>query len=170
MSGQAWVWVLLSLLAAERLAELWIARRNQRWMGARGAREHARSFSRLLFVFHGLWLFSFAVEAWAFARRPLIAPEWVFALFLLLQGLRYWCILSLGYFWNTKIIVLPGAPLVRKGPYRWLRHPNYRVVMLELYLYPALFGCWFSAFVFGTANLWMLKKRVEQEEAALASI
>jgi methyltransferase len=170
MPEHAWAYLFIGVLGIERLIELLIARRNERWMLSRGAREYGHSFSKVLFTFHGLWFFSFILEASLSQRSPLIGPVWIMGMLLLMQSLRYWCILSLGYHWNTKIIVLPRAEIVRKGPYRWLRHPNYWVVRIEMALYPLLFGCFFTAIVFGAANLWILKKRIAEEEKALQSL
>jgi methyltransferase len=170
MAEQAWLYLFIAILAGERVIELFIARRNARWLLARGAREHGRPFSRVLFAFHGLWFVSFLLEGSFAGGRPLIGPAWILIILLTMQFVRYWCITSLGFFWNTRIIVLPGAPPVRKGLYRWFKHPNYWVVRIEMALYPALFGCFFTAVVFGAANLLILKKRIEEEEKALQSI
>jgi len=167
MSSQIWVYLLIGALGTERLIEMAIARRNRRWQLMQGAGEYGQSFSRWLFLFHGLWFLSFFMEATLTNSRLLVHPGWAVAAFLILQGVRYWCIVSLGYFWNTKIIVLPGAPHVRKGPYRWLEHPNYLVVRIELFLYPALCGCWITALFCGVANLVMVRKRIGQEQRAL---
>jgi methyltransferase len=169
MPDHAWVYVFIGVLGIERVIELFIARRNERWMFSHGAKEYGRSFSRVLFAFHGLWFISFALEAAAIQSRPLLAPVWIIGILFLMQFLRYWCIASLGYYWNTKIIVRPGARLVRTGPYRWFKHPNYLVVRIEIILYPALFGCFFTALIFGAANLLILRRRIAEEENALRS-
>jgi methyltransferase len=83
------------------------------------------------------------------------------------MGLRYWCILTLGVFWNTRILVLPGAAAVRRGPYRFLRHPNYLVVTLEFALLPLLMRAPFTLVVFSLANLAVLRRRIRFEEQAL---
>jgi methyltransferase len=165
-----WVYVFLAILGIERVVEMFIARRNERRLLSMGAKEHGRSFSKVLFAFHGLWFLSFAVEGLVADSRPLVAPAWIVGTLLLMQLLRYWCIVSLGSFWNTKIIVLEGAHIVRRGPYRWLTHPNYWVVRIEMALYPALFGCFFTAIVFGAVNLVMLQRRIAEEEKALRSM
>jgi methyltransferase len=166
---EAWAYIFLSLLGMDRMAALLIARSNEQWIRRRGGQEHAGPFSRIIFFVHGLWFVSFAVEAWLRGAVPLIDVRGVAAVLIALQALRYWCIASLGRFWNTKILVLPGAPLVKRGPYRWIRHPNYLVVLVEIPLYPLLFGCWFTAALFGLLNIWMLKTRIGQENQALRS-
>lgn len=90
-----------------------------------------------------------------------------FLLFLLVQALRIWCIRSLGPFWNTKILILPGAEVVRKGPYSFMRHPNYAVVSLEILLLPIMFQAYFTAFCFTLLNITMLSVRIPIEEKAL---
>ena len=80
---------------------------------------------------------------------------------------RIWCLASLGKFWNTKIIILPGADVVRKGPYKWIRHPNYLIVTTELLVLPLLFGAYFTAIIFAFLNVWMLSVRIPAEEKAL---
>lgn len=113
------------------------------------------------------WFISFGLEGAARDTKMLVSPALLIVVFLLFQAGRYWCILSLGRFWNTKIIVVPGVALVRAGPYRFFKHPNYAVVLLEIALYPALFGCWVTALVFGLSNILVLRKRIHQEESAL---
>ena len=159
--------LFLIVLAAERGLELIISRLNEIRIKKLGGREYGAAFTRVLIGFHACWFFSFGLEATAKGAKPLCSPALLIAVFLLFQVWRYWCILSLGRFWNTRIIVLPGADLVRAGPYRFFKHPNYAVVVLEVFVYPALFGCWATALLFGFSNIPVLRKRIRQEEAAL---
>ncbi len=169
MNAQAWLFSFLLFLGIERCVELVISRRNEAWIRARGGMEYGQAHTRALFTFHFLWFVSFVLEA-SFNKASLLIPPGVFILaVLLLQSGRYWCIKSLGRFWNTKILVLPGASAVHTGPYRLIRHPNYLVVLIEIVLYPALFGFWLTALFFGLANLWFLRVRIGQEERALAA-
>lgn len=162
-------YLFLGFLLAERGLEVLIARRNERWIRVRGGIEHGRAFTRVLILFHALWFAGFFLEA-TLRRQPLFVPlPWFIALVVVLQAGRYWCIVSLGRYWNTKILVLPGAALARRGPYRWLQHPNYWVVRLEMFVYPAIFGCWWTAMAGGAINLWIVHKRIQQEEEALAA-
>jgi methyltransferase len=158
--------VFLIILAAERGVELVISKLNEIHLRRLGAREYGAAFTRLLVGFHVCWFFSFGLEAAARGANLLCSPTSLILVFLLFQVWRYWCILSLGRFWNTRIIILPGAGLVRAGPYRLLKHPNYVVVLLEIFVYPALFGCWTTALIFGFSNILVLKKRIRQEETA----
>lgn len=162
--------LFLLLLAAERLLELFVARRNERWIRSRGGVEVGIGLSRVIVLFHAAWFISFGLEAALRGGTLGIHSAWPFGALVLLQSMRYWCILSLGKFWNTKVLVLPGAAPVRRGPYRLMHHPNYLVVLIEIALYPALFGLWLTAILFGTANAWLLKKRIEGEDLALSSL
>jgi methyltransferase len=163
-------WIFLSVLAAERVVELVISRRNEVRMKMLGAREYGQTFTRVLITFHVLWFCSFVVEA-MIRKASLLVPSAVLVFaFIFLQACRYWCILSLGQHWNTKVIVIPGEKLVHAGPYRFVKHPNYAVVLTELFVYPALFGCCATSLVFGFLNIFVLKKRIRQEEAALGAM
>ena len=165
----AWAYIFLSLLGVERMAEVLMARSNAQWILRRGGKEHAGLFSRIIFCVHGLWFMSFALEAWLRGAVPLIDLRGLATVAIALQTLRYWCIGTLGRFWNTRILVLPGAPLVQSGPYRWIKHPNYLIVLIEIPLVPSLFRCWFTAALFGLLNIGLLKKRISQENQALRS-
>ena len=170
MGVDAWFRAFLVFLAIERGFEMGLARRNEAWIRSQGGREYGAVFTRVIFVFHLAWFLSFAVEAFYRKASLAIHPALFIILVLLLQGARYTCIASLGKFWNTKILVLPGASPVRRGPYRFLKHPNYLVVILELVLYPACFRCVYTAVIFGILNLALLWTRIREEERALAGL
>ena len=158
------LWIVLILVALQRLAELVYARHNTRRLLAEGATESGAGHYPLLVGLHVLWLLSLAV--FVPADR---APLWpLLGVFVVLQGLRVWVLASLGRYWTTRIITLPGAPLVRRGPYRWLRHPNYLVVAGEIAVLPLAFGAWQIAAVFTLANALVLWIRIRAEEQALA--
>ncbi len=165
--ASAWVYAFMGVLLMERLLETVVARRNGSWIVARGGFECHRGFTRVLLGFHGLWFAAFFLEAFVRKAAPIVHPAHIVFLLVLLQAGRYGCILSLGRFWNTRIFVLPGAAPVRRGLYRWFRHPNYLIVRVEIALYPTLFGCFATALVFGTANLWILQQRIRQEEESM---
>lgn len=158
-----WPLAIVALVAAQRLAELAWARRNQKRLLAQGAVEAGRRHYPLLVAFHAAWLVALALLVPADAS---ISMFWL-AVFGVLQGLRLWVIASLGPYWTTRIISLPGAPLRRRGPYRLLRHPNYAVVAAEVPVLPLAFGAWGLALVFGLAHLPLLAWRIRVEEAAL---
>jgi methyltransferase len=161
------LWWVFTFYALERGLEVLIAGRNRRLLLARGGRElHPWSF-RSIVLLHSLFALSLLIEAHPW-RVPIDALTIACLLvLLLLQGLRYWCIRSLGPFWNTRIIVLPGATVRKGGPYRWLRHPNYLVVVLEFLFIPLLMRAPVTLIVFSLANLLLLRRRIALEEEAL---
>lgn len=152
------------LVALQRLAELVLARRNTARLLARGAREAGAAHYPLIVLLHAGWL---AALAAAVPPDRQVSPP-LFAAFLALQAARLWVILSLGRYWTTRIVILDDAPLVRDGPYRFCRHPNYAVVALEIPLLPLAFGAWEIALLFGGANLLLLAWRIRLEDSALA--
>ena len=164
MSTVSTLWVVLILVAAQRLAELVHARRNTRRLLAEGGVESGAGHYPLLVGLHALWLVSLAasVPAGQPANWPLLA------VFVVLQGLRLWILFSLGRYWTTRIVTLPGAPLVRRGPYRFLKHPNYLVVAGEIAVLPLAFGAWQIAVIFSLANAAVLALRIRCEERALS--
>lgn len=154
----------LALVVAQRLAELALAARNTRALVAAGGVEHGARHYKLIVAQHAAWLLALALLV-PWNTRPSL--PWL-ALFLAMQPLRVWVLASLGRRWTTRVIVLPGAPPVRRGPYRWLRHPNYVVVAVELLALPAAFGAWGLALVFTASNAALLLLiRIPAEERAL---
>jgi len=151
----------------QRLLELRLSRRHERIMRARGAVERGREHYPLMVGLHALWLLSTLAES--LLRGPVLWPV-PLILFLLVQPLRYWAILSLGDNWNTRILVVPGAQLVRRGPYRYLKHPNYVVVVVEIATFPLIFGAWITALVFSALNAALLTVRIREENRALAEL
>src|ERR671927_137977 len=147
----------VGLVATQRLLELGLSRRNERVLRAQGARERGQRHYPLIVAMHALWLLSTLVEG--LLRGP-TSPSWwpvVLALFLLAQLLRYWAILSLGEYWNTRVLVVPGARLVGRGPYRYLRHPNYVAVVAEGVALPLVHGAWLTAAVFTVLDAVLLR-------------
>jgi methyltransferase len=162
---------VIALVAFQRLMEVALANRNCRWMMARGGREFGGGHYPLFFILHASWLAGWLDEAlW---RGPALAQLWPLwlALFLMAQGLRYWCIISLGRYWNTRILVIPGVTAVSRGPYRYLRHPNYLAVALELACGPLIFDAWLTALITTSLNAWLLLAvRIPAEETALRQL
>ena len=119
---------------------------------------------------HALWIASTLVEG--VLRGPEVPALWPvpLALFLLAQALRYWAVFSLGESWNTRILVVPGVKLVRRGPYKYLDHPNYVVVVVEILAFPLIFGAWVTALVFTALNAALLYVRIREEDRALAEL
>jgi methyltransferase len=154
--------VILGLVTLQRLGELWLANRNTRRLLANGAHEVAASHYPLIVIVHALWL---ATLWWLAPPRP-IDSFWL-ALFILIEFARIWVLASLGTRWTTRIIVLPNAPLVRRGPYRWVNHPNYLVVIAEIAVLPLVFGMPRIALLFTLLNAAVLTIRVREENRAL---
>lgn len=155
--------VILSIVTAERLVELLLANRNTRRLLGRGAKEYAPGHYPLIVALHASWL---ATLWWLAPGRSIDAA--LLLLFVIVEFGRIWVLASLGPRWTTRIIVLEGAPLVRKGPYRYLDHPNYVVVAAEIALLPLVFGLWRTALVFSLMNALLLAVRIRAENRALA--
>jgi methyltransferase len=157
--------VVLILVTAQRLGELVVARRNTARLLARGGVETGAAHYPLIVVLHGAWL----AGLWWFAWDRPVSPAWLGA-YLGLQALRVWVLLSIGARWTTRIITVPGETLVRKGPYRFLSHPNYAVVVGEIAVLPMVFGLPVYALVFSALNAVVLTIRIRAENASLAAI
>ena len=157
-------YALLAYTAGERLVELAYAQRNTRRLRAAGAIEVGAGHYPLFVLLHGAWLVSLALSVGAAVR----VDPWLIGLFALLQLARLWIIRTLGRFWTTRIITLPGAPLVRTGPYRFLRHPNYLLVVVEIAVLPLAFGLIAQALIFSALNGLLIAHRMRVEAAALA--
>ncbi|HEX5851198.1 MAG TPA: isoprenylcysteine carboxylmethyltransferase family protein [Rubrobacter sp.] len=155
------------LVALQRLLELVYSRRNERRLRARGAVERGAGHYPLMVGLHVLWLVSTLVEG--LLRGPEIPVWWPLPLaaFLLVQPLRYWAIVSLGTNWNTRVLVVPGMKPVKAGPYRYLSHPNYVVVAVEILAFPLIFGAWLTAVIFSLLNAALLFVRIRTEDRAL---
>jgi len=155
---------LLAFVIVQRIAELVLSARNTRRLRAAGAVEAGAGHYPLFVLLHGAWL-----GAMALSVNPDHRPEPVFLiLYGLLVAARVWMHVSLGRFWTTRIITLPGAALVCRGPYRWLRHPNYLIVSIEIVVVPLCLGLWAVAAAFVLPNLALIWYRIGVEEAALA--
>lgn len=154
--------LLLALVTLERLAELWLARRNTAALLGRGAVEVAPGHYPLIVLLHAAWL----AGLWLLGSERPLATGWL-AIFLLLQVLRVWVLATLGPRWTTRIIVQPGRPLVATGPYRFLSHPNYVVVVGEIAALPLCLGLPWYALAFSMANALVLAIRIRAENAAL---
>lgn len=154
--------IVLGLVTTQRLGELALARRNTRRLLARGAVEAGASHYPFIVGLHAVWLIGLWFLAW---DRPL--NLWLLAVFIGLQAVRVWVIATLGDRWTTRIIILPGEPLVRRGPYQFVSHPNYLVVAAEILILPLAFGLVWFALIFSLLNIAMMAVRISSETEAL---
>lgn len=159
-----------TFMVVQRLAELMLALRNERYMKKKGALEFGREHYKYIVLLHMFFLVSIAAEVTFFKKTP--SPIWpvLLVLFIGTQLIRVWAIASLGVYWNTKILVLPDSKLVPKGPYKFMRHPNYIVVMMEFWLIPILFQAYITAIVCSLLNILVLSVRIREEERALQEL
>ncbi|MET9046780.1 isoprenylcysteine carboxyl methyltransferase family protein [Streptomyces sp. NPDC004362] len=167
-----WYGLLVAAVAGERVAELVIARRNQRWSTARGAIVAGQGHYPAMVALHTGLLIACPAESWLLDRPFVPALAWpMLAVLVCAQALRWWCIHALGPRWNTRVMVVPGLPLVTSGPYRWrwLRHPNYAAVVAEGAALPLVHTAWVTAALFTSLDAALLTVRVRCENRALAA-
>jgi methyltransferase len=168
------LWLFTALVMAvglERVAELAVSTRHAAWAFARGGVERGRSHYPVMVVAHAGLLAGALAEAWLAPRTFVPALGWsMLALVVASQALRWWCIASLGDQWNTRVIVVPGLPLVRRGPYGLLPHPNYVAVVVEGLALPLVHTSWLTAVVFTVANAALLRVRIRVEDEALREL
>ncbi|MDH4159857.1 MAG: hypothetical protein OEV62_06340 [Actinomycetota bacterium] len=169
MTSTGWFTLLVLLVALERLAELAVARRNLAWALRNGGVEYGRETFRWMVLLHVGLLVGSLLEVW------LLDPPWLpwlgwpmLVLVVASQALRWWCIATLGQQWNTRVVVVPGLPLVSRGPYRWFRHPNYVAVAVEGVALPMVHTAWITAGVFTVLDAFVLRSRIRTENRALA--
>ncbi|MET0757519.1 MAG: isoprenylcysteine carboxyl methyltransferase family protein [Mycobacterium sp.] len=167
----AWYVVLIVAVALERFAELVVSKRNRAWSRARGGTEFGVRHYQVMVAVHTGLLAGCLIETIALHRPFIPALGWpMLAIVLAAQGLRWWCIATLGRQWNTRVIVIAGAARVADGPYRFLSHPNYVAVVAEGVALPLVHTAWITAVVFTVLNAALLRTRIKVENAALASL
>lgn len=163
-----WLILLWWVVVVQRIGELAISARNSSWMKSQGGVEIGKDHYKLIVFIHGLFFAGIWLEKFFFHTTT---PAWAivpFVMFILTQILRYWCIRSLGKYWNTRIWIVPGHTPQAKGPYKYLRHPNYVVVAIELLVFPVIFGAYLTAAIVTIMNtVIMLLIRIPLEEHAL---
>ena len=160
--------LLIAAVALERLVELVISRRHEESLRARGAVEAGAGHYPVMVAVHAALLVAAPAEVWLLDRPFVPWLGWpMLALVAATMALRYWVIATLGERWATRVLVLPGAPLVAAGPYRFLRHPNYLAVAIEVVALPLVHTAWLTALVCGAANGAILAWRIRVEDAAL---
>jgi methyltransferase len=162
---------LVLAVGVERLVELAVSKRHAAWAFSCGGKEFGRGHFPPMVALHTTLLVGALVEVWMLERPFLPILGWAaLAVVTASQTLRWWCIASLGRQWNTRVIVVPGLPLVSRGPYRVLRHPNYVAVVLEGAALPLVHSAWVTAAVFTVLNAALLARRIQVEEQALATV
>jgi methyltransferase len=161
-------YLFIVLIGLERLVELAVSRRNANWSFARGGREFGQGHYPVMVAMHSALLLSCMAEV-AFVHRPFIpALGWpMVAVVAASTVVRWWCAATLGKHWNPRLIIVPGAELVRSGPYRWIHHPNYTAVAVEVAALPLVHSAWLTAIVFTIANAAVLRVRITAENLAL---
>ncbi len=160
--------LLIGVVVLERLVELFVSNRNTQRLKSRGALEVGSGHYPTMVLMHSLFLISAPLEVWLLSR-PLIPALAISMLIVLLasMALRYWVIATLRDRWTTRIICLPGSPLIATGPYRYLRHPNYLAVVAETFSLPMIHTAWLTAIVFTIFNALLLRVRIRVEDKAL---
>ncbi len=166
-----WYVLLVAAVAVERLAELVVARRNLAWSRARGGVEFGAGHYPVMVVLHTGLLVGCLAEVYLLNRPFLPWLGWpMLAIVVAAQGLRWWCIRTLGRQWNTRVVVIPGAERISGGPYRLVPHPNYVAVVAEGIALPLVHTAWITALVFTVLNAALLTTRISIENAALARL
>jgi methyltransferase len=163
--------VLIGLVAVERLFEMRLSKRNLQWSREHGGQEYGHSHYPFMVALHVFLLVGSLVEVWIWQRPLIPALSWtMLALVIGSQGLRWWCIATLGRRWNTLVVIVPGMPRVTTGPYRWIPHPNYVAVVIEGFALPMVGFAWVTAVAFTLLNVPLLMTRLRIENTALATL
>jgi methyltransferase len=157
--------IVLVIVALQRIAELIYAERNTRALRARGAVEIAAYQYPFIVAFHAAWFIALSFQM----QKPPAPNWWLLAVFVLLQLSRIWVLVTLGPYWTTRIITVPNEPLIKRGPYRFMSHPNYVIVALEIAVLPLAFGAWQLAIIATIVNTALLIWRISAENAVLNS-
>ena len=163
--------ILIIVVAVERIIELFVSKRNLRWSFAQGGIEYGRSHYKYMVTIHVFLLAGSIIEVWF--SRPILFSEFNRVMFFLAfasQVLRWWCIASLGQRWNTLVVIIPGLPVSKSGPYKWFKHPNYVAVVIEGFALPMIGSAWRTAVIFTVLNAFVLTARLRSENAALATL
>jgi methyltransferase len=166
-----WYALLIAAVGVERLVELVVSKRNWAWSADRGGTEFGAGHYPVMVVLHVGLLAGCLIEVIAMHRPFVPSLGWpMLAVVLAAQALRWWCIATLGHQWNTRVIVVPGAPRVTRGPYRLIPHPNYVAVVIEGIALPLVHSAWITAVAFTVLNAAVLRIRLKVENDALASL
>lgn len=160
--------LFISFFILQRISELIIAKRNEKWLLQQGAVEYGKGHYPFIVALHTLFIISIIIEYILRGQPPI---NWIFLiLFLLVLAFKFWALLSLGKYWNTKIYRAPGAYPVKKGPYKFLKHPNYMEVICEIAIIPLVFHLYYTAIIFTVLNAAMLTVRIRVENRVWADV
>jgi methyltransferase len=161
--------IMLFYIVAQRIMELVISRKNEKWMLSNGAVEYGRSHYKYIVVLHTSFIVSLITEYILVKDNNGFTEfnNFLLLLFSVLQVLRFYTMYSLGKYWNVKILRIPGTPLVKTGIYKYVKHPNYLIVAAEILIIPLILGCYFTAVIFSALNLLALSARIKAENFAL---
>ena len=159
--------IIISVVIIQRLIELYISRKNEIWLLNHGAVEYGHSHYRIILMLHILFFVSTSVEFFLTPQKKFFLIPLIFVLFL--QIFRIWLIFSLGKFWNTKIYRIPGSQLINTGLYKYIKHPNYKIVFFEILIIPLIFGLYITSILFTILNIIVISKRLKIENIALKS-
>ena len=159
--------IFIFFLAIQRILELRLAKKNEKIVREEGAVEYDNEGYKYIVYMHICFFISLLLEKYLLSRGFNTLSLLFFIIFIITQLLRYWAITSLGKYWNTKILVVPNAELVERGPYKYLRHPNYIAVITEIAVIPLIFSCYITCIIFSILNFLTLLRRIRIEEGAL---
>ena len=159
-----WDLVIIILVALQRLYEMKLAGQNTKQLLSQGAKEYFPKHYILFVILHSTWLLVLFFYSLTYNLPIYIIP---LIIYLIIQFLRFWTLKSLGSYWTTKIISLPGAPLVKSGPYKYIKHPNYIIAFLEILILPLVFGLWKISIIFSIIKLFLLIYRIKKEDSVL---
>ncbi len=159
--------IFISIVIVQRISELILSNKNENYLISQGAIEYDKKGYKYIVLMHNLFFISVITEFVLLERQLNEYWKVLLIIFICTQLLRYWAIFTLGKRWNTKILVLPNTEPIRSGVYKYLKHPNYVAVIIEIAIIPLLFSCYYTAIVFSILNLIVLKRRIRIEEEAL---
>lgn len=159
--------IFITFLIFQRFTELYISKRNEKWLLSQGAIEYGRKHYPYIVALHTLFIISLIAEYYLTGGQSI--SYIALSLFILLLAFKYWVLSSLGTYWNTRIYRVPGAVAVRKGPYKLLKHPNYVDVVLEIAIIPLVFHLYYTALIFSVLNAIMLSVRIKVENKVWAN-
>lgn len=162
--------IVVTIVIIQRLFELRLAKHNERFLKKQGGYEVGHNHYKLIVMLHICFFLCLISEVVMFEKELLSFWYVPFFFFVVAQVFRVWSIFSLGVFWNTKIIVVPGAKVVQKGPYQWMRHPNYVIVIIEMMMLPMMFQAYMTLVLFSILNFILLSIRIRVEERALKEV